>query len=311
MAPREFYENNVNAAWQRSHELLTTPVPGTNCRLETVARIIIRRAKRVFRYLDYEDDVTSSAVFAAEWEHFADAINALDYWHLQTRTFEKVIRDLKAMHAHYLSLKYQYHRYKAYQERQEESRRTPSPKPSQGQRDIIGALEQNIASHLLLGSSFWIRVSLELQEELRWLRQWEKYGSPKSKAPQTPQCTWLMETLDLFYINDVNATVQIIQSTLTRRSEPFDSMCNRHAKLVKESREQTALNEVDRDIELLTTWVCKEYDTEVLERAIVSYKDKILNYQCQVAQARARIARSQNGVQLRRTASGRLMYQRG
>ncbi|KAK8136292.1 hypothetical protein PG984_004232 [Apiospora sp. TS-2023a] len=133
MAPREFYEHNVNAAWQRSQELLTTPVPGTNCRLKTVARIVIRRAKKVFRYLDCENDATSSAAFAAEWEHFTDAVIALNYWNLQTLKFEKVIRDLKAMHAHYLSLKYQYHRYKAYQEGQEESRRTPSPEPSQGE----------------------------------------------------------------------------------------------------------------------------------------------------------------------------------
>lgn len=295
MASRGFYEHNVNAALQRSQELLTTPVLGTNCRLETVARIIIRRADKLLRRLDRGDDATSPATFAEEWTRFADAVAALNYVYRQSQASEKVIHDLKVMHIHYLSRRYQYHEYKAYQEIQAECRSTPGPAPPQGQPDMIGILGQNITSHLLLGRSLWATKLLELQQELYWLRQWEQNGPPKSQAPPTPTCTWLMEMLDLFYTKDVSAAVGVIQFALVRVSEPFVAMSHRHAKLVDEKRPQVALNETNRDLGSLAIWVPKEYDTDVLERAIVSYKRKILDYHYHVMRYRARVESKKRG----------------
>lgn len=294
MAPREFYENKANAALQSSQKMLTTPVPGTNCRLEKVGRIVIRTAEEVLEYLDRGDDAISSAKFTAAWDHFAAAVSALNYLSLQSRESEKAIHDLKAMHTHYLSLKYQYHRHKAHQELQRRS--TPGPVPSPKGRDFIGELEQDIASHLLLGKKWWARKSVELQQELHRLRQWEQHGHPKSKAPPAPKCTWLMGLLDLFYLKDPRTAAGIIRYALATTPEPFKAMSRRHATLVQESRDQLALDEIDSDLGLLTVWVPKEYDTEVLETAIFSHKNNVLSYRHRVTQYKAWIARLGNGV---------------
>ncbi|KAK7935769.1 hypothetical protein PG985_001264 [Apiospora marii] len=306
MDPREFYENNVNAALQRSQEVFATPVLGTNLRLEMVARILIRRGEEILQYLERGDDAISSTDFAAKWEHVAGGVSALNYLSLQSRESEKAIHDLRAMHVHYLSLKYEYHSYKKYQRLQAMRRNTPGPVPSLEGRDLIGDLGHNLASHLLLDKKWWTRTSLELQQELNRHRRWEQHGPPKSKAPSAPKCTWLNGLLDLFYSKDTSTAVEIIRSALATEFEPFKAMSIRHAGLVNEGLDQLALDEVDRDLGLLMTWVPKEYDTEPLERAIVCYKDKILHYryEVEVTRYRASVSRSQLGGQLRRKASG-------
>ncbi|KAK8038162.1 hypothetical protein PG994_014929 [Apiospora phragmitis] len=303
--PREPYENSLYRDLHLSQRLLTTPILGTNCRLEKVARMTTKRAKEVLRQqLSGGDDVTASAGFAAARKELTDAVAGLCYWYTRSQEYEKAIHDLKVMYTHYLSLKYEYRRHDEFRRHVEfrdrqamhenTLNRPPSPGPafSQGKRDVIGALALNLNSYLLLGRNRWRRRFVLLRKELRQLREWKQDGPPKSKAPSTPNCTWLMKVLEFFMENDMSKAMEAIRFAVTNAPDPFQAMSYRHVELVDESRKQVALDDVDRDLGSLAVWVPKAYDTEVLKRAIVSYKFKVLNYISEVGESR-------NGVQLR------------
>ncbi|KAK8034386.1 hypothetical protein PG993_009381 [Apiospora rasikravindrae] len=296
--PRDTYEKEPNAALHFSQRLLTTPIPGTNCRLEEVARITTRRAKEALQQLGGGDDVPFSAGFATAWKEFTDAESALGHWHNLSQTYVKAIRDLKVMYTHYLSLKYEYHRYETFQIHQEMYKAQlglpPSPGPSSIQTigDAIGALAGNLDSHLLLDRDLWQRAFFALKEEHDQLRQWEQRGPPKSKAPPTSHLTWLIKILELFLETDTSKAMNALRVAVTNVPDLFDETRIRHVKCVNEGQERLALLEVDRDLDSLAVWAPNEYNTEVLERAIVSYRAKVVDYISTVGRVR-------NGVQLR------------
>ncbi|KAK8066351.1 hypothetical protein PG997_013098 [Apiospora hydei] len=297
--PRENYESKLTAALDLSQRLLTAPIPSTNCRLEEVARITTRRAKEALRQLSGGDHVTSSAGFATAWKEFTDAESAMDHWHARSRKYERAIRDLKVMYTHYLFLRYEYHSYEKFRDHQMKCKielgrpPSPGPAPTETKIDVIGALAGNLDAHLLLGKKLWQGVFVALQMELHRLSQWERelHGLPKSKAPPTPNITWLMGILELFVENDTRRAMAAISFAVTDRPDPFKAMSFWHVRLVNRGDERLALNEVDSDLGSLTAWVPNEYNTELLERAIVSYRFKMLDYMSKVRKVR-------DGVQL-------------
>ncbi|KAK7966734.1 uncharacterized protein PG986_001011 [Apiospora aurea] len=297
--PRKSYESKLTAALHLSQRLLTAPIPSTNCRLEEVARITTRRAKEALRQLSGGDHVTSSADFATAWKEFTDAESAMDHWHARSQRYAKAIRDLKVMYTHYLSLKYEYRSYEEFRNHQVKCKNelgrppSPGPAPTETKIDVIGALAGNLDAYLLLGKKLWQGVFAALQMELHRLHQWERelHGLPKSKAPLTPNFSWLMGILELFVENDIRRAMAAISFAVADRPDPFKAMSFWHVRLVNRSQERLALNEVDGDLGSLAAWVPNEYNTELLERAIVSYRFKVLDY---MSKAR----KVQDGVQL-------------